>query len=165
MAEQSPATCGDMSVVHTKAAERPCHVISAHRHFTFLSIAPLSELPSSDQPARRRAGPTIPTLDPNPYTVAWIAPLEIEVQAALQMLDKVHRGGFPVSPGDDYVFHAGKIQGTNIVNCHVCCWPTIRHKFCNSSRKLCEKIFSKPVVWVASGCRCRPAESRMLPAA
>ncbi|KAL4745554.1 hypothetical protein BDW72DRAFT_52920 [Aspergillus terricola var. indicus] len=57
----------------------------------------------------------MPTLDPNLYTVAWIAPLEIEVQAALQMLDKVHTGGFPVSPGDDYVFHAGEIQGHNIV--------------------------------------------------
>jgi nucleoside phosphorylase len=57
----------------------------------------------------------MPTLDPNLYTVAWIAPLEIEVQAALQMLDKVHTGGFLVSPGDDYVFHAGEIQGHNIV--------------------------------------------------
>ncbi|KAL4766778.1 hypothetical protein BDW60DRAFT_201717 [Aspergillus nidulans var. acristatus] len=57
----------------------------------------------------------MPTLDPDLYTVAWIAPLEIEVQAALQMLDKVHTGGFLVSPGDDYVFHAGEIQGHNIV--------------------------------------------------
>ena len=55
----------------------------------------------------------MPTLDPNLYTVAWIAPLEIKVQATLQMLDKVHTGGFPVSPGDDYVFHAGEIQGHN----------------------------------------------------
>jgi nucleoside phosphorylase len=31
------------------------------------------------------------------------------------MLDKVHTGGFLVSPGDDYVFHAGEIQGHNIV--------------------------------------------------
>ncbi|KAL2826365.1 WD40-repeat-containing domain protein [Aspergillus pseudoustus] len=57
----------------------------------------------------------MPTLDPNLYTVAWIAPLEIEVQAALRMLDKVHAGGFSVSPGDDYVFHAGEINGHNIV--------------------------------------------------
>lgn len=57
----------------------------------------------------------MPTLDPNLYTVAWIAPLEIEVQAALAMLDKVHTEGFPVSPGDDYVFHAGEIHGHNIV--------------------------------------------------
>jgi nucleoside phosphorylase len=55
------------------------------------------------------------TLDPNLYTVAWIAPLEIEVQAARHMLDKVHPGGFPVGPGDDYLFHAGEIHGHNVV--------------------------------------------------
>ena len=43
-------------------------------------------------------------LDPNIYTVAWIAPLEIEAQAALHMLDNKHSGGFPLSRGDDYVF-------------------------------------------------------------
>jgi nucleoside phosphorylase len=57
----------------------------------------------------------MPTLDPNLYTVAWIAPLEIEVQAAKHMLDKVHTGGFPVGPGDDYLFHAGEIHGHNVV--------------------------------------------------
>ncbi|KAL2809268.1 hypothetical protein BJX63DRAFT_366537 [Aspergillus granulosus] len=57
----------------------------------------------------------MPVLDPNLYTVAWIAPLEIEVQAARHMLDKVHSGGFPVGPGDDYVFHAGEIHGHNVV--------------------------------------------------
>ncbi len=57
----------------------------------------------------------MPTLDPNLYTVAWIAPLEIEVQAAKHMLDKVHSGGFPVGPGDDYLFHAGEIHGHNVV--------------------------------------------------
>jgi nucleoside phosphorylase len=57
----------------------------------------------------------MPTLDPNLYTVAWIAPLEIEVQAALRVLDKVHTGGFPAGPSDDYVFHAGEINGHNIV--------------------------------------------------
>ncbi|KAL2361644.1 hypothetical protein RJZ56_005472 [Blastomyces dermatitidis] len=57
----------------------------------------------------------MPPLDRHLYTVAWIAPLEIEVQAALHMLDKVHSGGFPVGPGDDYVFHAGEIHGHNVV--------------------------------------------------
>ncbi|KAL4863058.1 hypothetical protein BDV12DRAFT_33997 [Aspergillus spectabilis] len=57
----------------------------------------------------------MPTLDPNLYTVAWIAPLEIEVQAAKHMLDKVHSGGFPVGPGDDYLFHAGEVHGHNVV--------------------------------------------------
>ncbi|KAH8430209.1 Pfs, NACHT and WD domain protein [Aspergillus melleus] len=57
----------------------------------------------------------MPTLDPSLYTIAWIAPLEIEVQAALHVLDKFHAGGFPVGPGDDYVFHAGEICGHNVV--------------------------------------------------
>jgi hypothetical protein len=54
-------------------------------------------------------------LDPNIYTVAWIAPLEIEAQAALHMLDNKHSGRFPLSPGDDYVFQAGDVCGHNIV--------------------------------------------------
>ncbi|KAL4923657.1 uncharacterized protein BDV17DRAFT_296150 [Aspergillus undulatus] len=57
----------------------------------------------------------MPALDPNVYTIAWIAPLEIEVQAALHMLDRVHTGGFPVGPGDKYVFHGGEIHGHNVV--------------------------------------------------
>lgn len=55
------------------------------------------------------------TLNPKVYNVAWIAPLEIEAQAALHMLDKRHRGRFPVSRGDDYVFHAGEMGGYNMV--------------------------------------------------
>lgn len=54
-------------------------------------------------------------LDPKDYTVAWIAPLEIEAQAALHLLDERHRGRFPVGRGDDYVFHAGVMGGHNIV--------------------------------------------------
>ncbi|KAH6646194.1 hypothetical protein BKA67DRAFT_525928 [Truncatella angustata] len=55
------------------------------------------------------------TLDPHDYTVAWIAPLEIEAQAALNLLDERHRGRFQVSRGDDYVFHAGNMRGHNVV--------------------------------------------------
>ncbi|KAH8196988.1 hypothetical protein TruAng_008847 [Truncatella angustata] len=55
------------------------------------------------------------TLDPHDYTVAWIAPLEIEAQAALNLLDERHRGRFQVSRGDDYVFHAGSMRGHNVV--------------------------------------------------
>ncbi|KAH0433907.1 nacht and wd domain protein [Colletotrichum camelliae] len=54
-------------------------------------------------------------LDRNLYTVAWIAPLEIEAKAALLMLDHEHRGHFPVSRGDDYVYHAGSVCGHNVV--------------------------------------------------
>lgn len=54
-------------------------------------------------------------LDPELYTVAWIAPLEIEAQAALHMLDRKHQGRFPIRRGDDYVFQAGEMCGHNIV--------------------------------------------------
>ncbi|KAJ4262971.1 hypothetical protein NW762_006584 [Fusarium torreyae] len=54
-------------------------------------------------------------LNPSLYTIAWIAPLEIEAQAALHMLDHRHNGRFPTSRGDDYVFRAGDINGHNIV--------------------------------------------------
>ncbi|KAL2782472.1 hypothetical protein BJX66DRAFT_320651 [Aspergillus keveii] len=57
----------------------------------------------------------MPTLDPTLYTVAWIAPLEIEVQAALQILDRIHSGRFPISAGDKYVYHAGEICGHNVI--------------------------------------------------
>lgn len=54
-------------------------------------------------------------LDPEKYTIAWIAPLEIEARAALLMLDKRHRGRFPLSPGDDYVYEAGEICNHNVI--------------------------------------------------
>ncbi|KAF6808011.1 pfs domain-containing protein [Colletotrichum plurivorum] len=54
-------------------------------------------------------------LDHKLYTVAWIAPLEIELRAALLMLDKRHRGHFPMGPGDEYYFHAGSMCGHNVV--------------------------------------------------
>ncbi|KAF2180114.1 purine and uridine phosphorylase [Zopfia rhizophila CBS 207.26] len=54
-------------------------------------------------------------LDPELYTVAWFAPLEIEAQAALHMLDNRHRGRFPMGRGDDYVFQAGDICGHNVI--------------------------------------------------
>ncbi|KIW28949.1 uncharacterized protein PV07_04800 [Cladophialophora immunda] len=54
-------------------------------------------------------------LDPELYTVAWFAPLEIEAQAALHMLDNRHQGRFPMGPGDDYVFQAGDMCGHNVI--------------------------------------------------
>jgi nucleoside phosphorylase len=57
----------------------------------------------------------MPELDPELYTVAWIAPLEIEAQAALHMLDKRHEGRFPMGRGDDYVFQAGDMCGHNVI--------------------------------------------------
>ena len=54
-------------------------------------------------------------LDPQVYTVAWLAPLEIEAQAALHMLDHQHKGRFPLGRGDDYVFQAGDMCGHNVI--------------------------------------------------
>ncbi|KAL7909373.1 hypothetical protein GGI35DRAFT_469357 [Trichoderma velutinum] len=54
-------------------------------------------------------------LDPRLYTVAWIAPLQIEAQAALHLLDNRHHGRFPLTPRDDYVFQAGDACGHNII--------------------------------------------------
>ncbi|KAG5785412.1 hypothetical protein H9Q73_000993 [Fusarium xylarioides] len=54
-------------------------------------------------------------LDPDLYTVAWIAPLDIEARAALHMLDHKHEGRFALGRGDDYVFLAGDVCGHNII--------------------------------------------------
>jgi nucleoside phosphorylase len=54
-------------------------------------------------------------LDFRHYTVAWIAPLRIEEQAALYMLDNEHQGSFAMDRGDDYVYSAGDINGHNVV--------------------------------------------------
>ncbi|KAJ3496979.1 hypothetical protein NLG97_g2256 [Lecanicillium saksenae] len=54
-------------------------------------------------------------LNPADYTVAWIAPLEIEARAALLLLDKRHQGRFALSPGDDYTYEAGEICGHNVI--------------------------------------------------
>ncbi|KAH6851131.1 nucleoside phosphorylase domain-containing protein [Chaetomium sp. MPI-CAGE-AT-0009] len=54
-------------------------------------------------------------LDPTLYNVAWIAPLEIEAQAALHMFDNIHPGSFRTGQGDDYLFHAGDVCGHNVV--------------------------------------------------
>ncbi|KAF6812302.1 hypothetical protein CMUS01_13093 [Colletotrichum musicola] len=54
-------------------------------------------------------------LDHNIYTVAWIAPLEIELRAALLMLDERHWGQFPITRGDEYYFYAGIMCGHHVV--------------------------------------------------
>ena len=57
----------------------------------------------------------MPSLNPELYTVAWIAPLEIEARAALYIFDEVHDGDFPIARGHDYVFNAGTVCGHNVV--------------------------------------------------
>jgi nucleoside phosphorylase len=56
------------------------------------------------------------TLNFASYTVAWIAVLEIEAEAALGMLDNLHDGQFETVRGsDDYIYIGGDINGHNIV--------------------------------------------------
>jgi len=56
-----------------------------------------------------------PVLNFKDYMIAWIAPLEIEAQAALYMLDNKHPGHFLSSRGTDYIYMAGDINGHNVV--------------------------------------------------
>lgn len=53
-------------------------------------------------------------LQPEDYSIVWIAPMEIEARAARLMLDREHKGNFPVGPGDDYVYLAGEMCGHNV---------------------------------------------------
>jgi nucleoside phosphorylase len=54
------------------------------------------------------------------YTIAWLAVLPIEAEAALGMLDKKHEGQFESVRGDDYIYVGGEINGHNVV---VATWP------------------------------------------
>lgn len=54
------------------------------------------------------------------YTIAWLAVLPIEAEAALGMLDKQHEGQFESVRGDDYIYVGGEINGHNVV---VATWP------------------------------------------
>ena len=59
-------------------------------------------------------------LNHDDYTIAWIAVLPIEAEAALGMLDKHHQGHFESVRGDDYIYMGGEINGHNVV---VATWP------------------------------------------
>lgn len=48
------------------------------------------------------------------YTVGWICPLQIELIAALEMLDEEHPK-LPQQPADHNVYHLGSISGHNVV--------------------------------------------------
>lgn len=54
------------------------------------------------------------------YTIAWLAVLPIEAEAALGMLDKQHDGQFESVRGDDYIYVGGEVNGHNVV---VATWP------------------------------------------
>ncbi|EGY20717.1 uncharacterized protein VDAG_10277 [Verticillium dahliae VdLs.17] len=57
----------------------------------------------------------MPDLDPSDFTVAWIAPLAIEADAATLMLDGLYPDRFEHKRGDDYVFLPGHLQGLKII--------------------------------------------------
>ncbi|KAJ0415891.1 purine and uridine phosphorylase [Aspergillus carlsbadensis] len=48
------------------------------------------------------------------YTVGWVCPLEVELIAALEMLDEEHER-LPQQPADHNVYHLGSIAGHRIV--------------------------------------------------
>lgn len=50
----------------------------------------------------------------NDYTVGWICPLQVELIAALEMLDEEHEK-LPQLPTDHNVYHLGSIAGHNVV--------------------------------------------------
>jgi nucleoside phosphorylase len=103
-------------------------------------------------------------LDPEHYTVAWIAPLEIEVQAAWYMLDHEHQGNFSTNRGDDYVYIAGDINGHNVI---IATFPAGRDYGVGSAAALASQMKKRfPNLWfgllvgVAAGL---PDLSRMPP--
>lgn len=54
-------------------------------------------------------------LDPQHYTITWIAPLKIEARAATHMLDHHHQGQFPLNRGDNYMYIAGDVLRHNVI--------------------------------------------------
>ena len=84
----------------------------------------------------------MPELDPETYTVAWLAPLEIEAQAALHMLDRRHEGRFPMARGDDYVFQAGDICGHNVVIATLPAGQEYGTGLCSCPREPSQEVFS-----------------------
>ncbi|KAL2205641.1 purine and uridine phosphorylase, partial [Sarocladium strictum] len=86
-------------------------------------------------------------LDPRRYTVAWVAPLEIEARAALAVLDERHAGHFPTSRGDDYLYKAGRIAQHNIV---IATFPASQEYGTNSAAALASQLKkSFPNLWFA----------------
>ncbi|KAF4554235.1 Hypothetical protein D9617_5g071120 [Elsinoe fawcettii] len=79
------------------------------------------------------------------YTVAWIAVLPIEAEAALGVLDVQHEGRFPSSLNDDYLFIGGEINGHNVV---VATWPTGQNYGTSAAAALAGHIKARfPNLW------------------
>jgi nucleoside phosphorylase len=87
------------------------------------------------------------TLNFEDYTVAWIAVLPVEAQAALGMLDSKHEGHFESVRGDDYIYIGGSINGHNVV---IATWPEGQNYGVGSAAALVNQVKSRfPNIWFA----------------
>jgi hypothetical protein len=76
-------------------------------------------------------------LDYNDYSIAWIAVLPIEAEAALGVLDKKHEGQFGSVPGDDYIYIGGEINGHKVV---IATWPAGQNYGVGSAAALVNQV-------------------------
>jgi len=81
------------------------------------------------------------------YTVAWIAVLPIEAEAALGILDNEHEGHFESVRCDDYIYTGGDINGHNVV---IATWPTGQNYGVGSAAALVNQVKLRfPNIWFA----------------
>ena len=79
------------------------------------------------------------------YTVAWIAVLPIEAEAALGVLDKRHEGHFESFHSDDYIYIGGEINGHKIV---IATWPAGQNYSVGSAAALASQVKARfPRIW------------------
>lgn len=88
----------------------PCLAPKSHVLASFISYAYGFHPPHGIRPL------VMPfTLKYEDYTIAWIAILRVEAEAALAVLDKQHDGQFLFKKGDDYIYLGGEINKHDIV--------------------------------------------------
>jgi nucleoside phosphorylase len=79
------------------------------------------------------------------YTIAWLAVLPVEAEAALGMLDKRHEGQFESVRGDDYIYVGGEINGHNVV---VATWPAGQTYGVGAATALVNQVKARfPNIW------------------
>jgi nucleoside phosphorylase len=81
------------------------------------------------------------------YTVAWLAVLPIEAEAALGILDNQHDGNFETERGDDFIYIGGDINGHNVV---IATWPEGQNYGVSSAAALANQVKTRfPNIWFA----------------
>jgi nucleoside phosphorylase len=81
------------------------------------------------------------------YTVAWIAVLPVEAEAALGMLDNRHDGQFETVRGDDYIYIGGDINRHNVV---IATWPEGQNYGVGCAAALVNQVKARfPNIWFA----------------